>query len=704
MMMNSNITSSHLKRCAIVYIRQSSPTQVTGNLESQRRQYSLANKAKEYGFSKIEVIDEDLGRSGSGIMERPGFSKMVALVCEGNIGAIFCIEASRLARNGRDWHHLIDLCSLAGTLIIDPDGVYDPLITNHRLLLGMKGTMSEFELSLLKQRSMEALRQKAMRGELKYRLPVGLCWTRHNKIELEPDRRVQEAIQLVYKKFIELRSARQVLLWLREENILLPRIYQDEFGQQNLWSSPSYKNVLTILQNPLYAGAYVFGKTEGRIKIISGKARKTDGHRKPQDQWLVLIKDHHPGYIPWERFEENQKIILENTHMQKGEHPKSGRGGKALLSGLLRCGHCSRMLHVYYSGKGKNVCRYFCRGAHINYGKPECISFGGLRPDEAISCEILKAVENDAIEASFKAAEQVVQQQEIHRKTFLLELEQARYEANLSAKRYETVDPTNRLVAGELEARWNQALQHLKEVENRLEKLDNAQQNILLPDRETFLNLANDLSTVWNLSSTDMKLKQKILRLLICEIIVRVDQEKREIIFTIHWKGGRHSELRVLKNKVGHNSRRNSTESIEVIEQMALHFSDKAIATTLNRLGLKTGTGISWNKSRVNSTRNHHKFPTYNPSAESTHCFLTLEKAAEELQVSQATIRRLIRNKVIVAKQVISCAPWQIQKSELEKESVKNIIKGVKNGKKSPRSLPANGETPMLFSLQREGV
>ena len=394
--MNTKITTAHLNRHAIVYIRQSSPTQVTGNLESQRRQYSLAHKAKEYGFSHIEVIDEDLGRSGSGIMERPGFTKMLALVCEGDIGAIFCIEASRLARNGRDWHHLIDLCSLVKTLIIDPDGVYDPLLTNDRLLLGMKGTMSEFELSLLRQRSMEALRQKAMRGELKYRLPVGLCWTRHNKIELEPDRRVQEAIQLVFKKFVELRSARQVLLWLREENISLPRVYQDEFGQKILWHSPIYKNVLSVLKNALYAGAYVFGKTEGRIKIVEGKARKTEGHRKPKDQWLVLIKEHHPAYISWERFEENQKILLENTHMQKGERPKSGRGGKALLSGLLRCGHCSRMLHVAYSGMGGKVRRYFCRGANINHGRAECISFGSLRPDEAISSEILKAVENDA--------------------------------------------------------------------------------------------------------------------------------------------------------------------------------------------------------------------------------------------------------------------------------------------------------------------
>ena len=246
--MNVKITTEHLKRRAIVYIRQSSLTQVLKNLESKQCQYNLANKAKEYGFSQVEVIDEDLGRSGAGTVERPRFSRMLMLVCEGDVGAIFCIEASRLARNGRDWHHLIDLCSLVKTLIIDPEGVYDPLIGNDRLLLGLKGTMSEFELSLFKERSIEALRQKAMRGELKFCLPIGFCWTRNNKIELEPNKLVQEAIKLVFKKFIELRSARQVLLWFREESVSLPRISYNEFGQELLWQLPIYKNILSILK------------------------------------------------------------------------------------------------------------------------------------------------------------------------------------------------------------------------------------------------------------------------------------------------------------------------------------------------------------------------------------------------------------------------------------------------------------------------
>lgn len=697
--MNEKITTRHLERRAIVYIRQSSLTQVMENLESQRRQYALKDQALAYGFMQVDIIDEDLGRSGSGIMERPGFSKMVALVCEGEVGAIFCLEASRLARNGRDWHHLIDLCSLVGTLIIDPEGIYDPLVTNDRLLLGLKGTMSEFELNLLKQRSLEALRQKAKRGELRFCLPIGLCWSRHNKIELDPHRRVQEAIRLVFKKFEELGSARQTLLWFRQENISLPRLEYDEFDPRIKWQLPIYKNILTIVQNPLYAGAYAFGKTEGRTKIVEGRARKTEGHRKPRSQWMVLIKNHHPGYISWDVFEKNQKMLEENTRQRREQGPKSARGGQALLTGLLRCGHCSRMLHVVYCGNHGRVARYYCRGAHINYGKKQCISFGSLRTDEAISSEILKAVESEAIEAAFKAAEQILQQKKERFQMLGLELEQARYEVNLAARRYEAVDPANRLVASELEARWNQSLQHVRTIEEKLEKLNSFQKDASIPEREAFLHLAQDLSSLWTAPTTGMRLKQRILRLLICEIMATLDKEKYEIIFTLHWKGGRHSELRIVKNKTGCHRNCNSMEAIEVIRQMAIHSSDTMIAATLNRLGLKTGVGNSWNKSRVRWVKNHQNILSSQDNKEKKEAILTLEEAAKKLGVSNSTVRRLIKSKVITARQVVLCAPWQIEQAELEKETVKNIVRIVQSGKNIPRSLMSQNTTPMLFSM-----
>src|SRR5213082_534202 len=466
--MNPKLTPERLQRKAIVYIRQSRPSQLIHNQESTRLQRSLADRARTLGFQQILVIDEDLGRTGSGLVDRPGFQRLVAEVCTGEVGGVFCIEASRLARNGRDWHHLIELCGMVGTVLVDPDGIYDPSLVNDRLLLGLKGTMSEFELNLLRQRSLEAIRQKARRGELQFRLPVGFRWTHHGKVEMDPDRRVQNAVNLVFTKVRELGSARQVLLWFRGENTNLPAMVLDTPGHDVVWKLPVYNTIWHMLRNPMYAGAYAFGKTESRTKVIDGRARKSEGHFKSRDTWMVLIHDHHPGYISWEQFERNQAMLSDNAHMKSRMEPKAGRGGRSLLAGLLRCRRCGRMLHVAYSGTHGEVPRYHCRGAQINHGTDWCISFGGLKPDRDVAAEILKAVEGNAIEAALEVAARAADQQSQRHLALSLELEQARYEARLVARRYEAVDPDNRLVAGNLGARWNAALSTVGEVEQRL--------------------------------------------------------------------------------------------------------------------------------------------------------------------------------------------------------------------------------------------
>jgi len=292
--MNPKLTTERLSRRAIVYLRQSSPEQVFQNQESQRRQYRLADQARELGFRDVLVIDDDLGRTGSGLVERPGFQRLVAEVCSSEVGAVFCIEASRLARNGRDWHHLIWLCGLAGAVLVDFDGVYDPNLVNDRLLLGMKGEMAAFELSLLRQRSLEAIRQKARRGELPFRLPVGFRWTESGKIEMDPDRRIQQAIHLVLRKMTELGSVRQVLLWFRRQKIAFPTLPRHRVEGRVLWKLPVYNNVLALLTNPLYA----YGRRETRTQIVEGQARKTEGHRKPASEWTALIRDHPPDTFP----------------------------------------------------------------------------------------------------------------------------------------------------------------------------------------------------------------------------------------------------------------------------------------------------------------------------------------------------------------------------------------------------------------------
>jgi DNA invertase Pin-like site-specific DNA recombinase len=693
--MNPKLTPERLSRRAIVYIRQSSAVQVMHNQESQRRQYGLQQHARELGFRDVAVVDEDLGKSGSGLVERPGFQRVVADVCTGEVGAILCIEASRLARNGRDWHHLIELCGMVGTVVIDPDGVYDPGLLNDRLLLGLKGTMSEFELNLLRQRSAEAVRQKAHRGELQFCLPIGYIWTPAGKIEMDPDLRVQQALQLVLSKMTELGSVRQTLLWFRGEAICLPAKIVDQPGQVE-WKLPLYNAVHRILTNPIYAGAYAFGKTGAQIKVVGGRARKASGHRKPREEWMVLIREHHSGYISWEQFERTQALLAANSNMKSRMEPKAGRGGRALLAGMLRCRRCGRMLHVGYSGREKCI-RYHCRGA-VDKGDDWCITFGGLRVDQAIAKEVLHAIEGDAVEAALEAAGQMQQQREQQRKALSLELEQAQYEAKLAARRHEAVDPDRRLVAAELEARWDAALQKAKDLEAQLNRFDRDSGATAIPDRELLISLAQDLPAVWNGPSTDMRLKQRIVRILVHEIVADTDETAGQIVLLIHWAGGRHSELRIKKNPSGRHSKCTADEAVEVVRQMAGKYSDERIAATLNRLGLRTGAGNGWSELRVRTLRHRLGVAMFDSAAVNSTT-VTLEHAAEKLAVSVTVVRRLIAEKKVPATQVIHGAPWEISMAALDSAEVRQEALRIKNRTSPPRT-PGVEEQEQLFSMQ----
>ena len=690
--MSAKITSEHLSRSAMVYVRQSTSLQVAHNRESQRRQYALKDRASELGFKDVVVIDEDLGRSAGGQVERPGFERLVAVVCAQGVGAIFCIEASRLARNGRDWHHLLELCGLTRTLIVDPDGIYDPTRSNDRLLLGLKGTMSEFELTLLRQRSMEAIRAKAQRGELKFALPIGLCWTPQESIELDPDRRIQEALRLVFRKFRDLGSARQVLLWLRDQELTLPAVVYGEGGREIRWKLPVYNTIHGIITNPLYAGAYAYGRTGTRVTLEGDRARKTQGHAKPREEWLVLIHDHHPGYTSWDEFDRNQRILLDNAHMKSRMGRKSARGGRGLLAGLLRCRRCGRMLHVEYSGRQGCTPRYSCRGAQLNHGVGRCISFGGLRPERAIAEELYRVVEGPALEAAMGAAERVRQQQEEQRKAMGLELDQARYAARLAARQYEAVDPDNRLA--ELEARWNGALQRVQRIEDQRHEVTSATE-VEVPDLSMLTRLAADLPAVWNDSSTPTGLKQRIVRILIREIVADVDESRAEIVLVIHWAGGRHSELRVAKNKVGHHGRATEDSTVEIVRRMAGRWPDEQIAAILNRLGRKTGAGNTWTEGRVSSLRHYQGLPAYDPSRSDPN-LLTMDQAARRLGVSPWAIRRLIQADMLPATQAVFGAPWEIQAAALQTDAVQEALEMANSRAKGPRCESDTGETPMI--------
>ena len=654
-----------LKRKAIVYVRQSTQTQVQSNLESQRRQYELVDVARCRGFREVEVIDDDLGRSASGTVARPGFERLVASLCAGEVGAVLCFDASRLARNGRDWHHLLELCGLVEARVIDLDGVYDPCRPNDRLLLGMKGSISEFELGVLRARMLDAARAKARRGELRISVPIGYLWHREVGLGFDPDLRVQEVIRLIFARFRELGSARQVFLSLLGEQVHFPRPSDGKRLVSFEWTPIRYRNVISVLKNPFYAGAYAYGKGEKRTEIVDGRARTSYGHRKPLEEWEVLLKDHHDGYIDWAEFERNQKQLAVNAYGKLGG-AKSGRGGRALLAGLLSCGRCGRRLMVSYSGRPPGQPVYRCDRPNLMLGLPRCFTFGGLRVDAAVAQELLCAVAPMAIEAALEAEQMHEESQGERRRIVELELQQARYEASLAERRYAACDPDNRLIAAQLEKSWEGTLRRVESCEARLVAMQTPDPAAVLPN---FAGLAEDLEAAWNAPGVTMRARQRLLRALVSDIIADVDEAVREVVLTIHWRGGQHSQLRVRKPKAGEHGCRTPEEALAVMRSMATRWSDADIAASLNRMGMPTGQGKTWTAHRVSSLRRVHGIRAYR-SAEKNGEWLTMSEAATTLGVSRHRIRQLIKGGILAAEQVVPGAPYQIRASDLRHERV----------------------------------
>jgi excisionase family DNA binding protein len=665
-MMNADLLpAAVVKRKAVVYVRQSTPTQVQTNLESQRRQYELVEVARRRGFRDIEVIDDDLGRSASGMVMRPGFERLVAWLCAGEVGAVLCFDASRLARNGRDWHHLLELCGLVEARVIDMDGVYDPCRPNDRLLLGMKGSISEFELGVLRARMVDAARAKARRGELRIAVPVGFVWHREVGPSFDPDLRLQEVIRLIFARFREFGSARQTLLSLRADQVHFPRPSNGKKSVAFEWTPIRYRTVLSVLKNPFYAGAYAYGKSEKRTEIVDGRARKSRGRGKPLAECEVLLKDHHEGYIDWAEFERNQKQLSANNYAKVGG-AKSGRGGRALLAGVVCCGRCGRRLRVTYCGRPPGQPVYRCNLASQMVGSPRCLTFGGPRVEAAVVRELLRAVEPMAIEAALEAERMHMEGRSEQQRIVELDLQQARYEASLAERRYAACDPDNRLIAAQLEKSWEAALRRMQACEARLQAMQMPKSTVAPPD---FAGLADDLNAAWNAPGVTMRARQRLLRALVVDIIADIDDKAREVILTIHWRGGQHSQLRVRKPKSGENSCRTPEEALAVMRSMATRWCDEEIAASLNRMGMSTGQGKTWTAQRVNSLRTLHGIRAYR-SAENNGDWLTMSEAAEKLRVSRHRIRHLIKDGVLAAEQVVARAPYQIRACDLEDERV----------------------------------
>jgi DNA invertase Pin-like site-specific DNA recombinase len=675
----SKITAEHLQRIACVYIRQSTSDQLVHNLESQRRQYGLGDRARQLGWTTVEIIDDDLGRSGGGVV-RPGFERLLTAICDRRVGAVFAIEASRLARNGRDWHTLIEFCGLVGAILVDEDGIYDPRHPNDRLLLGMKGTMSELELSLFRQRSQEALRQMARRGDLVLGVAAGYVKVGRRRIEKDPDQRVQQAIQLVFTKFSELQSARQAHVWIRDEGIELPAKSRRGEAHGVVWRLPPYNIVHSILTNPIYAGAYAFGRTTSRISVVDGRKRVRRGVHRPIDEWDVLIKDHHAAYISWEEFERNVKAIANNaTGMSSALARGAAREGELLLPGLLRCGHCGRKLHVHYGGK---LGRYDCYGAHMNHGAKRCISVSGLSLDAAVAQEVLRILRPLGVEAAVRAIEAQSSKTTAAERQLELSLQQARYEAAHARRQYDAVDPANRLVAGELERRWNEALQAIARIEGDIAAMIARRPPPLgEPERQQLLSLGADLERAWSHPAATPATRKRILRTAISEVVVRRDGAIIHAV--LHWQGGDHTELHVKQrlNAAGRHNPRIPDDTIALMRELARLMPDRQIARLLNRIGVATGYGNAWTQTRVCGFRNHHEIAGYRNGEWAERGEITLEATAKMIGVCNMTALRMLRRGEIKGRQVWPGAPWAIRTADLV---------GLTGRKRSDRPLTPN--------------
>ena len=666
-MHDPKITAEHLSRGACVYVRQSTGDQVQNNLESQRLQYGLADRARDLGWSRVEVIDEDLGQSAGG-GERPGFERLLAAVCSGTVGIVLSSEASRLSRNGREWHTLLEFCAVVGCLLGDRDTVYDPRLAHDRFQLGLQGSVYELELSVLRQRSLEAQWQKAERGELFTTVAIGYVRVGNDRIEMDPDQRVRDAVALVFRKFAAFGSGRQVHLWFRQEGIDLPAVRHGPRGREVVWKPPVYNSIKKMLANPVYAGAYAWGRSIVRTDLADGRRRTTRELRGNPEDWPILIRDHHDGYISWDDYERNQRMIADNAGSLATSRG-AVRGGTGLLAGLLRCGHCGRKLQVNY--RGKRSARYKCRGNEDQDGE-RCVSFGALRVDEAVGDAVIRAVAPQGVEAALLAVEEantaasetVLQAERA--------LEEARFRADEARWRYEAVNPDNRLVADNLERLWNDRLQAVQTCEERVSRVQaqSHRQELSPDDRAAWLSMGADLERAWRHEAAPPELRKRILRAALAEIVVTIADGVVGLV--LHWQGGSHTELRVRKNRSGEHRMVAGAETVDLVRELARVMPDRLIAGFLNRAGKKTGQGNSWTLARLKAFRSTHGIPVHRDGEMRERNEVTLAEAAERLSVHESTVRRLIDSGAIPARQACKGAPWVIEAAALP-ERVQDI-------------------------------
>ena len=660
----AKVKPAHTHRAAVVYVRQSSASQVEHHRESTERQYALVHRAIELGWHREQVIivDEDQGLSGSGIAKRAGFAQMAADVALAKVGLVLGLEVSRLARNNADWYRLLDLCGMTDTLIGDADGIYHPALFNDRLVLGLKGTMSEAELHVLRARLNGGIRNKAARGALRRGLPVGLTWgEKEGEVRFHPNEAVTSAIHAVFARFAELGSARQVWLWFRAEGLSFP--LQANGVPDIRWVAPTYTAIHKVLANPVYAGAYVYGKTRRERFVDTDGTIQQRIRRLPRAEWAVLILDHHEGFIDWATYEANQARIGANVHPKPHQAGGAVREGTALLQGLATCGHCGRRLHTHYHGRNA-MPGYHCSGNDLVNGRGVyCLNIGGLQIDEAVTTAFLTALTPAAVDATLAAAHQLDADHDTALAQWRLAVERARYEAERAERRYRAVEPENRLVARGLEAEWERRLRDLEQAQHELAGRESQRPHALGPaDTERLRALGDDLRLVWTASTTTARDKKELLRTLLEDVVIAVERAEARAHLTLRWRGGTVTELEVSLPHSNPPRIRTDEDSLALIRRLAPHYPDAVIAGILNRQGRRTVHGERFTAVHVGSLRRYRGIPRCEPPADRPDGELvTIKKAAGILGVAPSTLHRWLTAGIIVGEQLTPGAPWRIR-------------------------------------------
>jgi len=691
--MSEKIQPHHLQRLAITYGRQSSATQIRTNRESARRQRALEQRARQLGWpaERIVVLQEEQARSGSSTHGRDAYRQIAELVAKGRAGIIVAVDVARWARDTVAWQLLLRDCLLESVLLADEHTVYDPRDPHDRVLLGIQGALAEYELSVLRERMLTCWWEKARRAEVFTSVPPGYMHVGDQGLEKHPHRRVQKTISLVFEKFQNMPSAYALCRWLRKQDHLLPFVSHGDDPHNVQWVAPTYKRVLWMLKNPTYTGAYVLGRTKTILK--RNDAGETVRHRiaVPPDQWEVVEKERFPAYISWQQYQDNVAKIQRNATVQGNPSQPAAARGASLLSGLLRCRRCGHRLIVQYGRTG--MPRHVCQG-----GRPQrdrgrsCLSFSGRHVEPLFSQTLLEAVSPAGVEAARQAAELMRRDGECERQALRDQLEQLRYEAQRAQRQYDRIEPENRLVAAELECRWNQALAALATQQARLNAFEDRQQETPTAEQVRQLqSLGQRLDHVWHHPQADPLIKKQIARWLVREVVVEVDEARQEISLIIHWAGGLHTELRAPRRRHRRNS---AAECKAVIAALRAVGDDLAIAHALNRNGLRHPSG-TWTAGRVRSFRQKHGIAAFDPTVKKATGVLSQDEAAQTLKISPMSVHRLVQSGILPAEQPAPGFPCILRTADLSRPEVKQAVHRIQTH--LPRPLPEDPDQLKLF-------